>query len=156
MVPEGSPVYAVRGGTVARVVDWPHNCSQFGRCDQTCGVGVSINGDDGARYIYCHGTRLNGVDVGEIVAAGQLLMWSGNTGRSGAPHLHFEIRVAASSAARSRCSCTVRCWRGTVSEASQRLVASSDAISRASSRRDSAVSRDVLRIQPITDSEVVR
>ena len=26
MVPEGSPVYAVRGGTVARVVDWPHNC----------------------------------------------------------------------------------------------------------------------------------
>ena len=94
MVPEGSPVYAVRGGTVARVVDWPHNCCQYGRCDQTCGVGVSINGDDGARYIYCHGTRLNGVDVGEAVAAGQLLMWSGNTGRSGAPHLHFEIRVA--------------------------------------------------------------
>jgi Peptidase family M23/Transglycosylase-like domain len=94
MVPEGSPVYAVRGGTVARVVDWPHNCYQYGRCDQTCGVGVSIEGDDDARYIYCHGTRLNGVDVGEAVAAGQLLMWSGNTGRSGAPHLHFEIRVS--------------------------------------------------------------
>lgn len=94
MVPEGSPVYAVRGGTIARVVDWPHNCYEYGRCDRTCGVGVSINGDDGVRYIYCHGTRLNGATVGQAVEAGHLLMWSGNTGRSGAPHLHFEIRVA--------------------------------------------------------------
>ena len=112
MVPEGSPVYAVRGGTVARVVDWPHNCCEVGRCDQTCGVGLSIDGDDGARYIYCHGSRLNGVDVGDTVTAGQLLMWSGNTGRSGAPHLHFEIRVdgaAALPAAAARR--TLRHWR---------------------------------------------
>ena len=71
----------------------PTTAREVGRCEQTCGVGLSINGDDGARYIYCHGTRLNGVAVGDIVTAGQLLMWSGNTGRSGAPHLHFEIRV---------------------------------------------------------------
>jgi hypothetical protein len=93
MIPTGSPIYAVRGGTVARVVNWPHNCWELGRCDQPCGIGLSIDGDDGARYIYCHGSRLNGVDVGRPVVAGQLLMWSGNTGRSGAPHLHFEIRV---------------------------------------------------------------
>ena len=129
MVPEGSPVYAVRGGTVARVVDWPHNCYQYGRCDQTCGVGVSINGDDGARYIYCHGTRLNGVDVGEVVAAGQLLMWSGNTGRSGAPHLHFEIRVAGE----QRCPAadarrTLRCWRCTTAVLARGQVARSDAL----------------------------
>ncbi len=31
----------------------------IGRCDETCGVGISINGDDGVRYIYCHGSRLN-------------------------------------------------------------------------------------------------
>jgi hypothetical protein len=94
MVPEGSPVYAVRGGTIARVVEWPYNCSVIGRCDQTCGVGLSIDGDDGARYIYCHATHLNAIAVGDTVAAGQLLMWSGNTGRSGAPHLHVEIRVS--------------------------------------------------------------
>ena len=93
MVPEGSPVYAVRGGTVARVVEWPFNCWEVGRCEQTCGIGISIDGDDGTRYIYCHGSRLNGIAVGDAVTAGQLLMWSGNTGRSGAPHLHFEIRV---------------------------------------------------------------
>jgi hypothetical protein len=63
------------------------------RCDQTCGIGLSIDGDDGARYIYCHGSRLNGVAVGQTVAAGELLMWSGNSGRSGAPHLHLELRI---------------------------------------------------------------
>ena len=93
MIPIGSPIYAVRGGVVARVVNWPHNCWVRGRCDQPCGIGLSIDGDDGARYIYCHGSRMNGVDVGEQVVAGELLMWSGNTGRSGAPHLHFEVRV---------------------------------------------------------------
>jgi murein DD-endopeptidase MepM/ murein hydrolase activator NlpD len=93
MIDEGSPVYAVRGGTVARTVGWPHNCWQVGYCAETCGVGLSIEGDDGARYIYCHGTKLNGIVVGDAVTAGQLIMWSGNTGRSGAPHLHFEIRV---------------------------------------------------------------
>jgi hypothetical protein len=93
MVPEGSPVYAVRGGTVARVVEWPSNCWDVGHCEQTCGVGLSIDGDDGTRCIYCHGSRLNAIDVGNTVTAGQLLMWSGNTGRSGAPPLHFETRV---------------------------------------------------------------
>lgn len=94
MIPVGSPIYAVHGGTVARVVDWPHNCWELGPCDQTCGIGVSIDGDDGARYVYCHGNRLNAITVGERVVAGELLMWSGNTGRSGAPHLHLEIRIA--------------------------------------------------------------
>lgn len=86
-------MYAVRGGAVARVVNWPYNCWRLGRCEETCGVGLSIDGDDGARWIYCHGTQLNGISVGDTVTAGQLLMWSGDTGRSGAPHLHLEIRV---------------------------------------------------------------
>jgi hypothetical protein len=93
MIPTGSPVYAVRGGTVARVVEWPYNCWEVGRCEQTCGIGLSIDGDDGTRYIYCHGSHSNSLVVGDQVTAGQLLMWSGNTGRSGAPHLHFEMKI---------------------------------------------------------------
>ena len=93
LVPVGSPIYAARGGVVARVVNWPYNCWRLGRCEETCGVGLSIDGDDGARWIYCHGAQLNGISVGDTVSAGQLLMWSGDTGRSGAPHLHLEIRV---------------------------------------------------------------
>ena len=86
MVPEGSPVYAVRGGTVARVVEWPFNCWEVGHCEQTCGVGLSIDGDDGSRYIYCHGSRLNGIEVGDTVD------------RRPAPHVvrqHRKVRRAA-------------------------------------------------------------
>jgi hypothetical protein len=93
MIPSSSPVYAMRSGTIARTVNWPYNCDQVGHCDETCGVGLSVDGDDGARWIYCHGTNLNGLAVGDTVTTGQLLMWSGNSGRSGAPHLHLELRV---------------------------------------------------------------
>lgn len=93
LIPVGSPVYAVRGGTIAKIADWPFNCWRLGRCDDTCGVGMSVRADDGASYTYCHGSRLNGLRAGETVTTGQLIMWSGDTGRSGTPHLHFEIRV---------------------------------------------------------------
>jgi hypothetical protein len=93
LVPIGTAVYAAKGGTITRIVNWPYNCWEIGRCDQTCGIGITITGNDTARYTYCHGSRLNNLTVGTTVNTGQLLMWSGNTGRSGAPHLHFEIRV---------------------------------------------------------------
>ena len=92
LVPEGTPVYAVRGGTVARVTNWPHNCWDYGRCDETCGIGLSINGNDGARWIYCHGSQLL-IHDGQPITTGQPIMVTGNTGRSGAPHLHLEIKV---------------------------------------------------------------
>lgn len=85
MVPEGTPVFSIASGTVVN--------APIG--SDTCGPGVSIQGDDGVRYIYCHG--LDGgplVRSGDKVSAGQHIMNSGNTGRSSAPHLHFEIRVA--------------------------------------------------------------
>jgi len=93
MIDEGTPIYAVRGGTIARTTSFAYNCWQVAHCESTCGIGMSIDGDDGARYIYCHGSRANGLTVGDHVTAGQLLMWSGDTGRSGAPHLHLEIRI---------------------------------------------------------------
>jgi len=82
-VSQGEPVYAAASGTVA---DAPAGGS--------CGLGVTITGDDGVRYIYCHGTdggRL--VHPGQHVNAGQLIMHVGSTGNSTGPHLHFGIRV---------------------------------------------------------------
>ena len=57
-----------------------------------CGVGLTIVDSENTRWTYCHGCSLT-VSVGDAVAAGDQVMWSGNTGRSGTPHLHLEIRT---------------------------------------------------------------
>ncbi|MEX2621567.1 MAG: peptidoglycan DD-metalloendopeptidase family protein [Egibacteraceae bacterium] len=86
---EGTPVYAVHGGVVVSV---PARNSR-------CGLGAVVDGDDGYRYIYCHASGV-AVAQGDRVAAGDLLLWSGNTGNSTGPHLHLGIRDAAG---RNRC-----------------------------------------------------
>ena len=53
----------------------------------------TIVDDLGARWTYCHGSNLH-VTRGSYVEAGTLILTSGNTGRSGTPHLHFEIRTS--------------------------------------------------------------
>ncbi|MGE0795939.1 MAG: M23 family metallopeptidase [Acidimicrobiia bacterium] len=96
IIPTNTPIYAVRGGTVVTVHQWPHNwwtqgCGRSSRGCQTCGIGVTIIDVDGNRWTYCHGTNLT-VTIGDAVPAGRQIMWSGNTGRSGTPHLHIEMR----------------------------------------------------------------
>lgn len=100
IIPTGTPIYAIRGGTVVTVQAWPHNWWEQG-CRQrgvngcaTCGIGVTIlDPTDNTRWTYCHGSNLH-VTHGAEVEAGQLVITSGNTGRSGTPHLHLEIRTA--------------------------------------------------------------
>ena len=89
IIPVNTPIYAVRGGTVATVRTWPHNwwtegCGTDSTGCDTCGIGLTIVDADGTRWTYCHGSNLT-VTLGDDVAAGQQVMWSGNTGRSGAP-----------------------------------------------------------------------
>lgn len=87
-VPEGTPVYAAHSGTVTRIST---PCADTQRC--RCGWGVHIAGLDGHAYTYCHGTRIaTDIQPGVEVKAGALMMTSGNTGNSAAPHLHFQIR----------------------------------------------------------------
>lgn len=49
-------------------------------------------GPDGTEYItiYGHLSRV-GVTAGDTIAAGATIGWSGNTGCSGTPHLHFGV-----------------------------------------------------------------
>lgn len=98
LISEGTPIYAVRGGRVAVVRMWPHNwwnrgCGTAGGngCD-TCGIGVTIIDEAGTHWTYCHGSALM-VQAGDTARAGQQIMRSGNTGRSGAPHVHLEIQI---------------------------------------------------------------
>ncbi|QYG91792.1 peptidoglycan DD-metalloendopeptidase family protein [Iamia sp. SCSIO 61187] len=82
-VPTGTPLYAVTNGVV---VSTPTS----GRC----GIGVILNGDDGAQYTYCHGLPgSHAITTGDRVTVGQYLMDSASTGNSTGPHLHFAIKV---------------------------------------------------------------
>jgi murein DD-endopeptidase MepM/ murein hydrolase activator NlpD len=98
MIPIGTPIYAVRGGTVTAIRTWPHNwwdqgCGTTGGGDcTTCGIGVTITDPTGVRWTYCHGTQLT-TTTGAAITAGQQILYSGNTGRSSGPHLHIEIRT---------------------------------------------------------------
>ncbi len=82
-VPTGTPIYSVTSGAVVSITT-----------GGKCGVGVVVNGDDGAQYTYCHGLGgSHAVATGDAVATGQLLMSSASTGNSTGPHLHFGIRI---------------------------------------------------------------
>lgn len=79
MVPSGTPVFAAHAGRVS-----VHD-------GERCGLGVSVAGDDGRRYVYCHLSVVS-VAHAERVRAGDVLGLSGDTGNArGVPHLHFHI-----------------------------------------------------------------
>lgn len=79
-VGEGTPVRAAGGGTVTEA-----------RPDKEYGLLVIIAHPQGYETLYGHLARLIAVP-GQRVSAGEVIALSGNTGRSSAPHLHFEIR----------------------------------------------------------------
>jgi murein DD-endopeptidase MepM/ murein hydrolase activator NlpD len=78
--PRGTPIRAAGGGVVARA----------GR-DNEYGLFVLLQHPEGYRSMYGHASRLL-VAAGDSVQAGQVIGLTGSTGRSTAPHLHFEIR----------------------------------------------------------------
>lgn len=79
-VPEGTSVMAAASGTVVQE-GW------------NGGYGISVYIDHGNGYFtrYGHLSETN-VSVGQYVSQGDVVAYSGNTGDSTGPHLHFEIR----------------------------------------------------------------
>jgi soluble lytic murein transglycosylase-like protein len=90
-IPTGTPIYAVRSGTVAAVYSNPYNCYEQDSC-RSCGIGVTITDADGNRWTYCHGSQQLTAEGAKVQAGTQILV-SGNSGNSSGPHLHIEIRV---------------------------------------------------------------
>ncbi len=78
----GTPVYASADGIVVT--------STWGGSD-SYGYYVKIKHYNGYYTLYAHASSLV-VKVGQEVKQGDLIMYSGNTGNSTGPHLHFEVR----------------------------------------------------------------
>lgn len=76
-----TPISAAKAGTVT-YAGW-----ESGYGNYTC-----IDHGGGFSTCYGHQTKIL-VSVGATVSQGQLIGYSGNTGSSGGPHLHFETRV---------------------------------------------------------------
>ena len=83
-MPIGSKLYAFADGVVRSAM-----VTSNGSLEVTVDTGVMDNGQS-YTYSYHH---MNGFEVsaGQEVKAGDLIGYSGNTGRSTGPHLHFDI-----------------------------------------------------------------
>jgi len=79
-VPTGTPVRAAAAGTVT-----------YAGSMGSYGIIVIIDHGNGVETRYAHNSRV-AVKVGQRVKRGELIAYSGNTGNSTGPHLHFEIR----------------------------------------------------------------
>lgn len=89
----GTPVLAARGGTVVEVKEDSNVGGPSAGYSQTANY-VLIYHRDGSFGNYVH-LKQNGaaVSVGDRVEAGELIGYSGNTGQSSGPHLHFDVRL---------------------------------------------------------------
>jgi LysM repeat protein len=82
-IPVGTPIVASAAGEVilAKPVAWNGGYGGY----------VVVKHDNGTQTLYAHMSK-DVSFVGERVERGDLLGYSGNTGKSTGPHLHFEVR----------------------------------------------------------------
>jgi hypothetical protein len=94
VAPEGSAVLAARSGIVMQTEDGfvEHGADRRKYADRA--NLIRILHDDGSMGLYAH-LRAGGVLVrtGERVELGQHIGYSGNTGYSTGPHLHFAVQI---------------------------------------------------------------
>lgn len=77
-VPTGTPVRSTRKGRVV-----------FAGVRSGYGATVIVEHANGDRTLYGHNSLVR-VSLGELVESGTVVAFSGNTGRSTGPHVHFE------------------------------------------------------------------
>ena len=91
----GTPVHAARAGVIARVEDsnsrgcWEDGCGRYANYI----VVLHSDGTTGEYYHLMQDGAL--VEIGDVVTQGQTIGFSGNTGHTTMPHLHFAVYRAA-------------------------------------------------------------
>lgn len=93
MMPVGSPIYAARSGVVMEV---KNDFFEAGTNEafKSKANSIRIEHDDGSMAVYAH-LALEQAQVfsGQRVEAGDLIAYSGNTGFTTGPHLHFAVQI---------------------------------------------------------------
>jgi len=90
-LPSGTPVRAARDGSVIRVVEEFNRGGTEKRFKKRANLVYILHADGTiARYLHLKQGGAQ-VDVGDRVVAGDLIGFSGNTGYSHNPHLHFDV-----------------------------------------------------------------
>ena len=79
-LPLGTPVLAAAHGTIYLTGYSRNGYGNF----------IVIKHANGSRSIYGHLSEMNGA-IGKLVNQGEIIGYSGNTGRATGPHLHFSI-----------------------------------------------------------------
>ncbi len=85
--PVNTPVLAVMPGTV---VEWKN--------DENYGLTILISHGNGCTTRYAHLSKIaeDAMEPGEVVEKGQIIAYSGESGKVTGPHLHFEILIDGS------------------------------------------------------------
>lgn len=83
----GTPLYAVADGTIIKAAPDSKGVTEGG------GHMVFIDHGEGVQSWYMH-LSAYAVKVGDKVKAGDVIGFSGNSGDSSTPHLHYEYRIA--------------------------------------------------------------
>lgn len=81
-VPTGTPVHVTADGVVVSA-GWSNGYGKL----------VVVDHGNGYQTYYAHLSRLLAVP-GEEVSGGQVIAYSGSTGRATGPHIHYEVRLA--------------------------------------------------------------
>lgn len=91
-MPAGTPVHAARGGVVLDVMEQHTGEGRIDDSMRDSANYVVVQHPDGTLGMYAH-LQPDGaaVEPGQAVAEGELLGYSGNTGYSSGPHLHFAV-----------------------------------------------------------------
>ena len=92
-IPIGTPIYAAKSGIVLESEDNFYKSGAYEAYNAQAN-NIRILHDDGAMTVYAHlELKKNQVYPGLAVSAGQLIGYSGNTGFTSGPHLHFAVQI---------------------------------------------------------------
>ncbi|MBQ4100228.1 MAG: M23 family metallopeptidase, partial [Oscillospiraceae bacterium] len=84
-VPTGTPIYASDTGVVVVARNSYYGYGRY----------IKIDHGSNVQTLYAHNYKLL-VKVGDVVKKGDLIAYSGSTGNSSGPHLHFEVIINGS------------------------------------------------------------